>query len=726
MKAAPTVEALYRVRLLGPLEVWRGRYRVAPFAYAKLTALLALLLSEESPQRREYVADMLWPEGGTENLRRALFDLRRALGERQVARPLIVANRSALALDADVLESDWSILRAAGSVLRSGVPPERLDEGARGMLARALRRWRGDFADGLVVADSADFEFWLAQRRATVTNRLVACADALRRWHEAAGDLVGALNVAELAAERVPDDARHVALARLLADLGRRDDATSRLQQHEARMRALGLPCSPELRAMQREIASSAKGVAPAETASTELDAITGRIEVVVRTRDALAQSDDLIGEARQRLASSRGSVPAGRRARLATLLFDVMFMRTPWADDMAVIVDEAERLLTSDLPPAQRMGLAFQLGVYHAWMGRAIRGAIVLAPFRALAEHPESPAAVRIGWTFSLGLCESCVSGDPVQAVRLATRGLKLAEEHRQPAMVNRLRAVLANGATVNGDFETADRALALMLRGDPPLTPWDHCNAMHVAAHLAIMREQWSRAVEYAEAGMALALRVGSPFQELSQCIVLGQARLLNGAVDEAAGPIARLTALATRIGCPGFLFFSHLLAAELALRGDRPEAGEAALAAGLAFGRRSGIEQTARLSGRIVGGLCGKALRRGTEIDYVRRLVWRNRLRPPAGFEQDAAWPWLVRIRLGAALSIDVRDEAVAAGDSADLVRKLAEAVLDGAPAVVDLDRAAVARVRRLIGRDAVMRAGAGYRLNQDLCRVDRPRP
>lgn len=88
MKSTPTTasegEALH-VFLLG-----RSKFQVTGnvlvLRYAKLEALLVrLVMSAGAPLRRDYLADFLWPDmprsTNLQNLRRAIFNLKAALGE---------------------------------------------------------------------------------------------------------------------------------------------------------------------------------------------------------------------------------------------------------------------------------------------------------------------------------------------------------------------------------------------------------------------------------------------------------------------------------------------------------------------------------------------------------------------------------------------------------------------------------------------------------------------
>lgn len=78
------------IRLLGPLQVTLDGQPVTGFETTKARALLAYLANEaDRPHRREFLAELLWPErsagAAQANLRHTLAGLRRAIGDASTA-----------------------------------------------------------------------------------------------------------------------------------------------------------------------------------------------------------------------------------------------------------------------------------------------------------------------------------------------------------------------------------------------------------------------------------------------------------------------------------------------------------------------------------------------------------------------------------------------------------------------------------------------------------------
>jgi len=93
--------ACLSVRLLGPHQVTLDGQPVTGFKSSKVRALLAYLAVEaDRPHRREVLAGLLWPDwpdrDALSNLRYALSNLRRVIGDRTAEPPFLLITRDTL------------------------------------------------------------------------------------------------------------------------------------------------------------------------------------------------------------------------------------------------------------------------------------------------------------------------------------------------------------------------------------------------------------------------------------------------------------------------------------------------------------------------------------------------------------------------------------------------------------------------------------------------------
>ncbi len=154
--------------LMGPFQALRDGEPITGFESAKVRALLAYLAAEgDRPHPRETVAELLWPERphgvALANLRHALANLRKAIGDQNVEPPCLFITRETLqfnpACDAFVDLVQFTALLA----------PDSEPQVAACQAAIAL--YRGHFLEGFSLDDSPEFEAWAVVTREQVDYR---------------------------------------------------------------------------------------------------------------------------------------------------------------------------------------------------------------------------------------------------------------------------------------------------------------------------------------------------------------------------------------------------------------------------------------------------------------------------------------------------------------------------------------------------------------------------
>ncbi len=143
----------------------------------KAIALLGYLALSATPQPRERLLALLWPDSPTEaarkNLRNTLWTIRKSLGE-----DAVVSDDQHLGLD----EAAWVDAR---QLEKSANQQVRADS------QFAMDLYRGPFLDGLALDDAPDFEIWLTGERERLAQLYlrqlaarVASYQAKGNWHE--------------------------------------------------------------------------------------------------------------------------------------------------------------------------------------------------------------------------------------------------------------------------------------------------------------------------------------------------------------------------------------------------------------------------------------------------------------------------------------------------------------------------------------------------------------
>ncbi|MDX1417634.1 MAG: protein kinase, partial [Candidatus Promineifilaceae bacterium] len=152
------------INLFGPFEAASNGRILTGFDSDKVRALLAYLIVEAgSPQRREKLAGLFWPNfserSARTNLRRALSNLRKVIGDREADPPFLFVTRQTVQFNrassavVDVLNFQELIQQNTSQASDS----THLEE--------ALQLYRGDFLEGFSIPDSAAFETWQVTQR---------------------------------------------------------------------------------------------------------------------------------------------------------------------------------------------------------------------------------------------------------------------------------------------------------------------------------------------------------------------------------------------------------------------------------------------------------------------------------------------------------------------------------------------------------------------------------
>ncbi len=243
--------ALLSIRLLGTLQVTLAGEPVRGFESDKVRALLAYLAVEVGhPHRREKLAGLLWPErpekAARANLRQALSNLRRAVGDAQTIPPFFEVTRQTIQFNR--ASDAWIDAVALADLLSTDADPPRLEA--------AIDLYRGHLLEGFSPAGSAPFEEWVLLTREQLARQVLLALRRVVAFHTDRGAHEQALHYVWRQLELEPwEEQGHRQAMRLLAALGQHKAA---LSQYGALRQTLSeeLGVEPEDRttALYREI----------------------------------------------------------------------------------------------------------------------------------------------------------------------------------------------------------------------------------------------------------------------------------------------------------------------------------------------------------------------------------------------------------------------------------------------------------------------------------------
>jgi WD40 repeat protein/serine/threonine protein kinase len=219
--------ARLKAKLFGPFEVSLNGGPATGFDSDKVRALLAYLVVEaDRPHRREKLAGLLWPDfperSARTNLRRALSNLRKVIGDRDADPPILFISRQTVQFNLQS-ESSIDVTTFLELITRQTHAAERLGE--------AVSLYRGNFLEGFSLPDSAAFEEWQRLNRESLQQQALRAMRRAASLYEGDSQYEVAIKFARRQVELEPyQEEAHQQLMRLLALSGRRSDALAQFE----------------------------------------------------------------------------------------------------------------------------------------------------------------------------------------------------------------------------------------------------------------------------------------------------------------------------------------------------------------------------------------------------------------------------------------------------------------------------------------------------------------
>lgn len=223
------------IRALGTLEIALDGEPVSGIESDKVRAMLVFLaVAAAQPHRREKLAALLWPErpdrSARGNLRCALANLRKSLGDRDADRPFLRVTRQTIQFDrdsdawVDVLVLTDRLSSTLQSLSHAGGAPA--DQQTIHRLEDAVELYRGEFLQGFSLDDSAAFDEWALFQQEQLHRQVTEALGCLSAWYESRCEWEPALRHAWRQLELDPwRESGHRQVMRLLTCCGQRGAA---------------------------------------------------------------------------------------------------------------------------------------------------------------------------------------------------------------------------------------------------------------------------------------------------------------------------------------------------------------------------------------------------------------------------------------------------------------------------------------------------------------------
>lgn len=233
---------LLSLSCLGPIKISLANAPLAKLNSEKLSALLFYLAMRAGHRlRREYLAELLWPdlpiEAARSNLRHAYFRLRQILNDDENVPPLLLSSRDWLSFNPDsAYRLDARELNSSSSDCPAG-PHSARCKPCITQLENMAGLYRGEFMADLSLPNCDEFNDWVQTERESLRRRALALLERLSICHEHNNGHGKAMPFAQRYLELEPwNEEGHRRVMRLYA---LSDQASAALSQYESCCRLL-------------------------------------------------------------------------------------------------------------------------------------------------------------------------------------------------------------------------------------------------------------------------------------------------------------------------------------------------------------------------------------------------------------------------------------------------------------------------------------------------------
>ncbi|RME32889.1 MAG: hypothetical protein D6786_09235, partial [Gammaproteobacteria bacterium] len=339
----------------------------------------------------------------------------------------------------------------------------------------------------------------------------------------------------------------------------------------------------------------------------------------------------------------------------LPGLLLALTFRR-PDHSDLAGWRELVEALLERPDRSAVHAPAAHALLVHHLWAGETRQALPLIERLSALVERGGGAPSLTAVFLHVGRAVHEFLDGRPADCIASARTGLSIADAAGIPAWNSHLRGFAAAAALSAGDDVRAEGWLREMAEGLDHGRRFDTALYHMLQVWLLLDREEGARALGHAEHGLREAQALGATVPQFVACYQMALVCHEEGNGEAAREQLRAAGELAIRLDNPMLRFMHAIARARLALDGEGEL--EPALREALAIGRGRDYLGCWCWQPRLVARLCGEALRRGIEPEYVRSLVWRRLLPAPDGLGESSSWPWPVRIHTLGRFELSIR--------------------------------------------------------------------
>ncbi len=468
----------------------------------------------------------------------------------------------------------------------------------------------------------------------------------------------------------------------------------------------------------------------------------SGIVETYIFEWARFAPLDHWIAEFYALMAQHKTPPTPELMGRAVVGIFTALMYRQPGHADLPKWVAQLEAMLHQGLDPVAMTTIGMQLLTYYSfWTGDMARARALYVYVEPVAGRSELPPLAAIAWQASQAI-HGWMTAENERCVAAARRGLEIARDSGVHLFDVMLRMQEMSGLATAGHLEEAAHALEQARNALIPSRLMDASYFLLMQAAISFGAEGARQAQINGEQCLSLARAAGCPWA-IGQALGWAAWASVRVSDNRAAEQYLReAKVIVQTLGSELTAFVIQYEEWYLLSAKNEPQQTLTALRGAWALARKLGIMNWLSWPYPETAQCCAQALAHDIETDYVRALVKKRGLLPPADEDISDAWPFPVKLYTLGRFSVVVDDVALpftakAQKRSFDLLKalvafggrevseqKLCDALWPGAEA----DDARVSlkmtlhRLRGLVGHEAIVLRESKLSLDPRICWVD----
>ncbi len=377
----------------------------------------------------------------------------------------------------------------------------------------------------------------------------------------------------------------------------------------------------------------------------------------------------------------------------------------------------------------------------YGWWAGRPGKAELLLRELEPAQVIEDAPALRQIIWNDSqANFLWAC--GENEASAAAAKQGLEQAERFGLHSWDLSLCSQGAFATLSSGDRQTANFFIETMAACLSRARPWERALYYFVSAWRSFLDHDLVKAKDHCEAALRICEKAGSPLAVSRLQNHLATLLFRLNSRERAAALVNESLYFAIECDSPILSYLCHLNLAEFALLDGDEDTLEAELTKSLAIARDYGIVNHSFWRPDNMERLYQKALEYDIETPYVQNAIRRRQVVPKEPPLHLETWPWPIKVYTLGRFSLAINDEAVDfSGKGQRRTLELLQAIvaLGGrdvasgaicdalwpeaeADAAYNALQSSLHRLRKLLGKEAIMVSSGQIKLNAAKCWVD----